>query len=282
MKKMYELIENYKLNGQFRWISSQMNRVRNGELYRVIADTRGAFIQPAFYEAFGLTVVEAMTCGLPTFATLHGGPAEIIVHGKSGFHIDPYHGDQVSELLVNFFEKTKQDPSHWDAISKGGLQRIQEKYTWQIYSERLLTLAGVYGFWKHVSKLDRLEIRRYLEMFYALKYRQLLLTSKINKQLNQAGEVFKVASIIAEVSGVQKEILDVVQEEGNTWMTPIREYLTKEILPEDKKKARAVRRKAVRFGIYQEKSYLTWKSTSREIHSKDGRELLCIRQCLPL
>ncbi|PWA50511.1 High mobility group (HMG) box domain-containing protein [Artemisia annua] len=59
------------------------------------------------------------------FATLHGGPAENIVHGKSGFHINPYHGDQVTELLVKFFEKTKQDPSHWDAISKGGLQRIQ-------------------------------------------------------------------------------------------------------------------------------------------------------------
>nr|GEY39943.1 sucrose synthase [Tanacetum cinerariifolium] len=75
-----------------RWISSQMNRVRNGELYCVIADTRGAFIQPAFYDAFGFTVVEAMTCGLPTFATLHGGPAEIIVHEKSSIHIDPYHG----------------------------------------------------------------------------------------------------------------------------------------------------------------------------------------------
>ena len=127
MKKMYELIDTYKLNGQFRWISSQMNRVRNGELYRYIADTKGAFVQPAFYEAFGLTVVEAMTCGLPTFATLHGGPAEIIVHGKSGFHIDPYHGEQVAELLVNFFEKCKTDPSQWDAISAGGLKRIQEK-----------------------------------------------------------------------------------------------------------------------------------------------------------
>ncbi|KAI3697887.1 hypothetical protein L6452_30987 [Arctium lappa] len=41
---------------------------------------------------------------------------------------------------------------------------------WQIYSERLLTLAGVYAFWKHVLKLDRLEICRYLEMFYALKF----------------------------------------------------------------------------------------------------------------
>ncbi|KAK4415780.1 Sucrose synthase [Sesamum alatum] len=173
MKKMYSLIETYKLNGQFRWISSQMNRVRNGELYRYIADTRGAFVQPAFYEAFGLTVVEAMTCGLPTFATLHGGPAEIIVHGKSGFHIDPYNGEQVAEVLVDFFEKCKTDPSHWETISAGGLQRIQEKYTWQIYSDRLLTLAGVYGFWKYVSKLDRLEIRRYLEMFYALKFRKL-------------------------------------------------------------------------------------------------------------
>ncbi|KAJ4832381.1 hypothetical protein Tsubulata_022319 [Turnera subulata] len=173
MKKMHSLIEQYNLNGQFRWISAQMNRVRNGELYRYICDTKGAFVQPAIYEAFGLTVVEAMTCGLPTFATCNGGPAEIIVHGKSGFHIDPYHGDQAAELLADFFEKSKADPTHWEKISLGGLQRIREKYTWQIYSQRLLTLTGVYGFWKHVSKLDRLESRRYLEMFYALKYKKL-------------------------------------------------------------------------------------------------------------
>ncbi|CAN0920901.1 Sucrose synthase [Linum grandiflorum] len=173
MKKMYSLIEEYKLQGQFRWISSQMDRVRNGELYRCIADTKGAFVQPALYEAFGLTVVEAMTCGLPTFATNNGGPAEIIVHGKSGYHIDPYHGEQAAELLVDFFEKSKADPSHWEKISDGGLQRILEKYTWQIYSQRLLTLTAVYGFWKHVSNLDRQESRRYIEMFYALKYRKL-------------------------------------------------------------------------------------------------------------
>ncbi|XP_039030279.1 sucrose synthase-like [Hibiscus syriacus] len=173
MAKMFELIEKYKLNGQFRWISSQMNRVRNGELYRYVCDTKGAFVQPALYEAFGLTVIEAMTCGLPTFATCNGGPAEIIVHGKSGFNIDPYHGDQAAEILVDFFEKCKTDPSHWTKISEEGLRRIEEKYTWQIYSERLLTLTGVYGFWKHVSNLDRRESRRYLEMFYALKYRKL-------------------------------------------------------------------------------------------------------------
>ncbi|CAJ2629099.1 sucrose synthase 2-like [Trifolium pratense] len=173
IEKMYDLIKKYKLDGDFRWIASQTNRARNGELYRYIADTKGAFVQPAFYEAFGLTVVEAMTCGLPTFATCHGGPAEIIHHGKSGFSIDPYHPDQASDLLVEFFQRCKEDPSHWNKISDGGLQRIYERYTWRIYSERLMTLAGVYSFWKYVSKLDRRETRRYLEMFYILKYRDL-------------------------------------------------------------------------------------------------------------
>jgi len=37
-----------------------------------------------------------------------------------------------------------------------------------------MMLAGVYGLWKYVSKLERRKTRRYLEMFYALKYRDLV------------------------------------------------------------------------------------------------------------
>lgn len=174
IEKMHTLMKQYGLDGQFRWISAQTNRARNGELYRYIADKKGIFVQPAFYEAFGLTVVEAMTCGLPTFATSHGGPMEIIEDGLSGLHIDPYHPDKMSALMLDFFERSKEDPSYWKKISDGGLRRIYERYTWKIYSERLMTLAGVYGFWKHVSKLDRRETRRYLEMFYILKLRELV------------------------------------------------------------------------------------------------------------
>ncbi|KAI8574775.1 hypothetical protein RHMOL_Rhmol01G0380200 [Rhododendron molle] len=159
IEKMHRLMKEYKLDGQFRWLSSQTNRARNGELYRYIADKR---------------VVEAMVSGLPTFATCHGGPAEIIEDGVSGFHIDPYHPDKVASLLVDFFQRCKEDPSYWEEISKAGLQRILDRYTWKIYSERLMTLAGVYGFWKYVSKLERRETRRYLEMFYILKYRALV------------------------------------------------------------------------------------------------------------
>ncbi|KAG2306403.1 hypothetical protein Bca52824_026151 [Brassica carinata] len=45
-------------------ISAHTNRDQDGELYRYIANTKGVFAQPAFYEAFWLIVVEAPAlCG---------------------------------------------------------------------------------------------------------------------------------------------------------------------------------------------------------------------------
>ncbi|KAH7533972.1 hypothetical protein FEM48_Zijuj04G0188200 [Ziziphus jujuba var. spinosa] len=126
IKKMHALIEKYQLKGQIRWIAAQTDRRRNGELYRFIADSKGAFVQPALYEAFGLTVIEAMNCGLPTFATNQGGPAEIIVDGVSGFHIDPNNGDEASNKIAEFFEKCKNDATYWNKFSAAGLQRINE------------------------------------------------------------------------------------------------------------------------------------------------------------
>ena len=51
---------------------------------------------------------------------------------------------------------------------------LDNRYTWKIHAERLMTLTRVYGFWKYVPTLGRLEARRYLEMFYILKYRNLV------------------------------------------------------------------------------------------------------------
>nr|GEV48446.1 reverse transcriptase domain-containing protein [Tanacetum cinerariifolium] len=53
----------------------------------------------------------------------------------------------------------------------------------------------------------------------------------------------------------EKEILAVVEEEGHTWMTPVYEYLTEGILPEEKKKARTVHRKAGRYVVINEVLY---------------------------
>jgi sucrose synthase len=120
-----------------------------------------------------LTVIEAMSSGLPTFATRYGGPSETIVDGVSGFHIDPNHGDQAAEKILGFLLRCREEPEYWQTISRGGLERVAERYTWKRYADQLLKLARIYGFWKFISNIEREETRRYLEMFYFLMYRPL-------------------------------------------------------------------------------------------------------------
>ncbi|XP_031117300.1 sucrose synthase 5-like isoform X1 [Ipomoea triloba] len=182
IRKMHMLIEKYQLRGQIRWIAAQTDRQRNGEIYRAIADTKGAFVQPALYEAFGLTVIEAMNCGLPTFATNQGGPAEIIVDGVSGFHIDPNNGEESSNKIADFFQKCTEDPDYWDRISAQGLARIYECYTWKIYANKVLNMGSIYSFWRILFKDQKQAKQRYLQAIYNLQFRNLAknITSKSN------------------------------------------------------------------------------------------------------
>ena len=170
---MHELFNEYELDNNVRWLGLHLDKKVSGELYRYIADGRGVFVQPALFEAFGLTVIEAMGSGLPTFATCFGGPMEIIENGISGFHIDPNNEDSIGRILVDFFTSSQKEPRYWEKIAQGGLDRVESKYTWKLYAERMMTFARIYGFWRYVSDLERMETRRYLEMFYSLQYRPL-------------------------------------------------------------------------------------------------------------
>jgi len=173
IETLHRLFDDHGLDGQVRWLGVRLEKQMTGELYRRIADRRGVFVQPALFEAFGLTVVEAMACGLPTFATRYGGPLEIIEDGVSGFHIDPNHGDRAAAAIAEFLERCADDPAHWERLSRAAIERVRKRYTWKLYAERLMTLSRVYGFWRHVTDLERAETRRYLEMLHALQFRPL-------------------------------------------------------------------------------------------------------------
>ena len=173
IERTHALFDEYDLEGQVRWIEMQTDKNKVGEMYRFVADQRGAFVQPALFEAFGLTVVESMSSGLPTFATRYGGPLEIIVDGKSGFHIDPTQGGETTQKMLDFFRACERDPETWERISKDGIQRVEERYNWPLYASTLLKLSRIYGFWRYISSLERDETRRYLEMFYGLLLRPL-------------------------------------------------------------------------------------------------------------
>ncbi|MGE5346400.1 MAG: sucrose synthase [Acidithiobacillales bacterium] len=171
--RLHEILSRHQLDGEVRWVGRRLDRPLAGELFRFVADRRGVFVQPALFEAFGLTVIEAMATGLPTFATRHGGPLEIIEDGRSGFHIDPTDGAASAAKIASFLARCREKPEVWERISAAALRRIEQRYTWKRYAERLMTLARIYGFWKFVSHLERQETARYLQMFYVLQFRPL-------------------------------------------------------------------------------------------------------------
>jgi sucrose synthase len=174
IERMHALFDEHGLEGQARWIGiSDREAIWWASCIGSSRTGAACFVQPALFEAFGLTVDRGDELGLPTFATCYGGPSEIIEDGVSGFHIDPNKGAEAAEKMADFFAKCAKDPEFWYQKSDAALRRIAARYTWKLYGERMMTLARIYGFWKYVTNLERQETRKYLGMFHALQYRPL-------------------------------------------------------------------------------------------------------------
>lgn len=167
----YRMIDEANLFGSVRWLPS-INKLDTGEVYRIVADRRGAFIQPALFEAFGLTVLEAMLSGLPTLATQFGGPSEIIEDGKSGFLLNTSQPEVMAEDIVRFVKRCADREEAWEEVSENGIRRVREKFTWGRYSERLMHLTKLYGFWRYaVAEEGMVKMDRYCDVLYHLLLR---------------------------------------------------------------------------------------------------------------
>ncbi|NBD33073.1 MAG: sucrose synthase [Cyanobacteria bacterium] len=171
IEKMYRLIEEYNLHGKIRWLGVRLPKSDSGEVYRVIADHEGIFVQPALFEAFGLTILEAMISGLPTFGTQFGGPLEIIQDQVNGFYINPTNLEETAQKILDFVEKCDVNPELWHEISQKAMQRVYTSYTWKIHTTKLLSLARIYGFWNFTSKENREDMLRYIESLFYLIYK---------------------------------------------------------------------------------------------------------------
>ena len=171
IKTMWDYIDRYNLKDKIRWLGKLLRKDETGEVYRIIADRRGVFVQPGLFEGFGLTVLEGMISGLPVIATKYGGPLEIIQDGINGFHIDPINGEESKKILLDVIKRIKKDKNFWEEISKNSIKRVNESYNWRLYSQKLLNLSKIYGFWKYLTDLDRADINSYLEIIYHLLYK---------------------------------------------------------------------------------------------------------------
>ncbi|HAG80434.1 MAG TPA: sucrose synthase [Cyanobacteria bacterium UBA12227] len=169
--KLYRAIDEYNLHGKIRWLGVRLPKRDSGEIYRVIADHQGIFVQPALFEAFGLTILEAMITGLPTFGTQFGGPLEIIQDTVNGFLINPTNQEETAQKILDFLSKCDQNPDYWREISDNGMERVYSTYTWKIHVTRLLSLARIYGFWNFTSHENQEDLLRYIEALFYLIYK---------------------------------------------------------------------------------------------------------------
>jgi len=171
IEKLQEIIKQYNLNGKIRWLGMRLKSVELAEAYRAIADRQGIFVHFAHFEAFGLTILEAMISGLPTFATQFGGAAEIVGDRDDEFQINPTDLEGTATRILNFIDQCETNPEYWHNISEWVIQRVRNNYNWHLHSNQLLLLAKIYTFWNFVSRENRESLLRYMETLFHLVYK---------------------------------------------------------------------------------------------------------------
>lgn len=171
IRRLHDIINQYHLHDKIRWLGMPLTSSDLGEAYRVIADRRGIFAHFASFEAFGLTILEAMISGLPTFTTQFGGSSEIIQDGENGFHINPTNLEETAKKILDFINKCDTNPQYWQEISERAIKRVRDRYNWQLHTRQLLLCARIQGFWSSVYQENREALLRYLEALFYLIYK---------------------------------------------------------------------------------------------------------------
>lgn len=101
-------------------------------LYRLAARTRGVFVNPAFTEPFGLTLIEAAASGLPIVATDDGGPRDIVGACRNGLLVDATKPEAIADGIARALDAGDA----WDEWSRNGIKAAHEHFSWASHADR--------------------------------------------------------------------------------------------------------------------------------------------------
>ena len=105
--------------------------------YRLAAQRRGLYVNPAAAENFGLTLIEAAATGLPVVTTDSGGPRDIVANCRNGLVVPP--GDPLA--LAEAVHGGLEDSARWSAWSRNGLRGVRGTYTWEAHVAKYLKVV---------------------------------------------------------------------------------------------------------------------------------------------
>jgi len=110
-----------------------IGRVPHAELPLVLSQC-DLFAQPSIgEEAFGISVVEAMACGLPVLASNNGGLPEIVVEGETGHLLPPGEISAWREAIA----RVGGDGALLHRLGRAGRSRAEAEFTWAANAEKL-------------------------------------------------------------------------------------------------------------------------------------------------
>jgi glycosyltransferase involved in cell wall biosynthesis len=107
--------------------------VENVDEYLQASDV---FVFPTEQEAFGISVVEAMACGLPVISTPVGGLADIVTGGENGVCVAVGSYDQ----LLSALDSLLSDPTLADALGREGRRAAEERFALEAVLDRSVDL----------------------------------------------------------------------------------------------------------------------------------------------
>jgi len=92
------------------------------------------FVNPAFTEPFGLTLIEAAASGLPFVAPDDGGPRDIISNCRNGLVVNTLESNEISNALLFILADRKR----WRQLSKNGIAGVWRHYSWAAHVEKYM------------------------------------------------------------------------------------------------------------------------------------------------
>lgn len=98
------------------------------------------FILPARYEPFGMTVLEAMACGVPVVVSQFSGIQENLVAEKDCMKINPMETTAYAETIIRLLK----DESLGQKLVKNGLDNVQSNFSWEAIARRHVTFYQHY------------------------------------------------------------------------------------------------------------------------------------------
>ena len=134
LTQMLLLMDKYDLYGKMAIPKRHDFEHEVPELYRIAAEKKGVFVNPALTEPFGITLLEASASGLPIVATHDGGPRDIIDNCRSGILVDPIQTKDIARAVTEIIAQNHQ----WDKFSKNGIMNTRKHYTWQSHAGKYI------------------------------------------------------------------------------------------------------------------------------------------------